>query len=956
MPRVYPSISSTVQLPDKLRALRAAQPAGVVSGMGVSEGASGLKLTLNGGVWCVGGAIVVEDRVNTSFDLAHAGDASGGKQSILYGYIFADDTGDDPLYDYMIANSIDPDSVGYVSGQPYYALLGGTFSVPPKLSNLYLLDTRILDYVVELACITVPNGATAWSDAGVRVVVPDLLLSPHRAQHVAASRHMLHVEAIGLDVDGTDVMVRWRNMHLVTFASSPRQRERTRGNILTPKIRGQALGVGEDAPNDYEYKAEISNFTGDALLYVRTLTERPKDPASSVGSNPLEIDNLSGLSLPDASVRNELLIYPLETDLFDSLATDAQFELLHGTPLASEGEDEWNERPVAHSVFPIGVISTYDGATTLMLSSGIAIPDGDAYVDGIVPGGLTEVVSTILGTTATPSSGSVDIDDAIPNVGYLAGGSLGLDEAYDGTGGAAASGRDISVDNLPILINHTPWDEATPLEPFPAAQRIKLDATGTGRWEMFAAALDVVDENLLADPDETPDGKLYPARRALVSRRIFRGKSTATKYISAAGVSVTYTESGGTVTVDLASVFAEIKDQWTEDFLFSRLYIVQDVPGQRAASVAYIVSYNSSTEVFKIVDPRDSSDPFADFGWTSGSGSSASYTASLYVIDAYIGRSTLISQLNVTSEAYLLGPTVIYDPYLGIGVSGTLLDLSAQSVAELDGALSLSSSSYILFDVGASLIEGDLYASDEPTWEMVSLVPSDAAGGARTVFFADHVLAQDILLRDEDSPRTNLHDAKIVIESSTKDMLRIGIENTLGSGLHNDALSAQSFYLKAGMASPLALGSDGRDAAPADRSLYRDNLAKALFKATLTDDGGTTLITIDEDACYNVDLANNLMEINTADGRQTLMIGLEEFSSIIGTSFQSWAWVGGSADANMYAISVEYVPNYLWSSISEIRGSLRIRLHAFDAGTPGWDSAIVTATPDMAVNICAGVF
>lgn len=959
MARVYPSHATTSTVADELLGARIAQPAGVIEGMGLEAGSSGLKLTLKPGTWCVGGALVVEsDEREDLFDMAHGGGSGGGKQSVIFAYVYTG-TGDDPMLDYILGAPADPDDVGYVTGQPYYFKVDGTYSSPVTPDALDLLDTRIKQYAIPLAWIAVPDSSTAWTDAGVRLIVEDIRPDARQIAHLASTRSMISVGAITFAVDSADLMVRWRDLRLTAFASDPRRRTHERGNLISLKIRGAAVDTGadEDEPGDYDYKAEIANFSDGAVLYVRTMFEDPT-VSGAFRSNHLKQDDPTGTALPGPTIKNELLIFPIDDDMFGSPATDAQFEAMWGDPLNNTGDDSWPERPLIHAMFPIGVITTHDSEVFLSLANGICINEDEHYIDGLWPGDVASLDSTTLGTTAAPVAGVIELDTVVPNIGYLAGGALGLDEAYDGTGGAAGSGRDIAQNAGAIIISNVPEAEATPSEPFPAALRVLLDATNTGRWGGLQSALTVLDDNVLADPSHTPDGVLPTGNLGFHMLRAFVGQVDTSEYETGVGISLEFTEGGGEIYVDLVSHFAEIDAQWIATNLDGRLWVTltHTNPALRSNKTEYLIA-RDTTDVFRVVDPRDGSVPLADFGFTASSGDTGTFTSTLWS-----------TQVKLAPD----GTSLI----TSLGVPGLLVAASAligsvfsviSNVVTINGQMNVTTTGYISFANEARLTRTDDYAASDV--ESISAYSSDP-GTVLALIDSELLKTSELWIRHEDTDR-DTHDAELELTFASKDALKLKLVPSSNEPSFASAvtmLGAKAVVLDTGYPHPkgplgIAATSDDRYVeAPPDRSLWLANMIKAYALFTVYENSGPFAIAFvnadDSDLpanpthLYNVSTTPD-NAIVTVGGKKYLVFRVEQPNNIIGLVFATWGHKSDSVDTTTYQINAAY-----WRSYSYVPGTydvIAVQLQWYDDTTDAWvdvfDSGSAPTGMDLFVNV-----
>jgi len=648
---------------------------GVLSGLNLVPGSTNLLVTLTAGSWARGGILVEEDAQKADvFDLAGSGD----RHYLFYAYLYNLD-GTDPLLDYLITNLIDPNSVGYVSGEPYYSFLEGTVAAPPTLEeSLALLGAQVPEYAIKIGEAIVPNGAVAITDAGVRLTTPDLA-SPEdvkpRIQHT--------IDAFTFSNTADTLLLRWVDWFVTAPSPYALANEQGMSNVVAMRVRSSVAAV-DTTPNDYDYQVEKDlTGAGSALIYCRALKLDPTDPAN-VSPNYLESDSRIDGPLPTGEENLQLEIYPMAADLTGVTVTDDDFHKLAGDSalFAGSGWDGYPTRPDFESIIPLGVARKIDGTWSIHLMNGVHVTEGSHYANGLMGDYVHTLSSTVYGTSVqTNGQGVLDIDGVITNISDLA--TLSLDAAYN-------NGRNITADEGPITIDAQPGTEAAPDNAWMPGLQIQLASDNLEDGRDIEAGIDVYDGSDATVLSQAVD----PDRLALRGRYVHCVQPNIGNFTAYKNLSTNISDVAGEVVIDVDGALGSVgflsnyQANNLEGILFAT--IVHSNGTLDCNDRIYKVEYNNGASHFHLVHPTVAGDVRDDFGGAGFGASSQSVT--IWEVYAQIKPSTVIADLNARkfiSPNVQLGDTPGFsfaDDEAAVGTKLNFGDSYLETTTQFDGA------------------------------------------------------------------------------------------------------------------------------------------------------------------------------------------------------------------------------------------------------------------------------
>lgn len=407
--------------------------------MAPKGGTSGLQVSLHGGWYAVNGILIYEDTDHTNiFDLSGSNGNGGGRHYKFFVYFYNGDD-PDPLLEYMKNNNIDPESEGYISGEPYYTYTQGDFDSP--IEDYYIPgEPAINRNAVPLGEAWVPNNANNISDSGVHITSRDVIPSLEDVWGVTQGKQQLTVKALRFEIDQGDFKLYWRDMDLMGFSGQYNHLEN--GPLKKIEITGDNASLS----GAYNYSQElVKPLKGEngAFVYVRSNRQTTN-----------ERNNFH------ENITADLLYFPISYDNSTADVLDRWWNNLAGKSEGYIGNDVFPYRPQLDTIYPVGFLRKIDDGSgleewVLHLSNGEVLQESTDFAMGRNNQYLSTLTSTTVGTSqeVDAENGEIDIDDVITNMNTIY--SAGLDDAYDNfePGTQKGAGRVIDADGGPVEID-----------------------------------------------------------------------------------------------------------------------------------------------------------------------------------------------------------------------------------------------------------------------------------------------------------------------------------------------------------------------------------------------------------------------------------------------------------------------------------------------------------------------
>lgn len=443
MTKIFTDRKSILDVDREREIFQEAVPHGVFEGMVPKAGTGNLKVSLHGGWYAVNGVLIYEDNDFTDlFDLDGPYGNGGGRHYKFYVYFYNGDD-PDPFLSYLNSNNIDPNSIGYTSGEPFYDIAKGDFSSPVQ-EEAIPGNEPVNENSLWLGEAWIPNSATDISNDGVHITSRDITPSSDDIYDIALSEYEFSTEAITFSVSRGTLSVRWREMALWGYSGQYNHLEK--GPLKRVRIEG------DNTPSDtspYFYQQEITRDlkgADGALLYVRS---RRQVRNSRNNFNEDRFDE-------------KLQYFPLNFDGTRPDTIDDWWDTLSGDSTGYAGDDRFPFRPQFDSIYPIGLLRKVEDPSQNTTEWVLSLRSGEILHDSahFALGKTYQYVSSIFSTTTNErqdvnlETGDIDLDDVIPNLGTIY--AATLDDAYDSfdPNTPDGAGHEIIVDNDSVRLDH----------------------------------------------------------------------------------------------------------------------------------------------------------------------------------------------------------------------------------------------------------------------------------------------------------------------------------------------------------------------------------------------------------------------------------------------------------------------------------------------------------------------